>query len=136
MERNSLTDKYHREDRTKRNLRTKNWHKTNRRKSYLTAARKRAEKTGVPFDIDVDDIVFPPHCPVLGIPIFFSEHRTDHTPSLDKIIPEKGYVRGNVSIISWRANRLKSDATLEELEKIIAYMKGDANVGDNWAETH
>jgi hypothetical protein len=45
--------------------------------------------------------------------------RSDNLPSIDRIDPSKGYVKGNVWVISWRANRLKSDATFEELEAIV-----------------
>lgn len=44
-------------------------------------------------------------------------------PSLDRIDPTKGYVRGNVGIICWRCNAIKRDGTLEELEAIVRYMK-------------
>lgn len=45
------------------------------------------------------------------------------SPSIDRIIPELGYVRGNIAVISMRANKLKSDATSEELERISAWMR-------------
>lgn len=44
------------------------------------------------------------------------------TPSLDRIVPERGYVRGNVEVISWEANRLKNSATLEQLEALVDYL--------------
>lgn len=123
MGKNTLT-KMFREDRDKRNLRTSLWHKRNKNKSYCTVAKARALKQGVPFDLCPDDIVFPTHCPVLGIPLFFTEGgRTDNTPSLDKLIPEKGYVKGNIKIISWKANRLKNNATLDELKKLVVYLE-------------
>lgn len=78
----------------------------------------------MPFNLTPEDIVFPETCPILGIPLIFSEGgRTNNTPSIDRIIPEKGYVKGNIEVVSWRANRIKNDASLEELEKIVAYMK-------------
>ncbi len=45
-------------------------------------------------------------------------------PTLDRIIPSRGYVRGNIAVISFRANFLKRDATLDELRKIIRYIEG------------
>ena len=80
-------------------------------------ARARAREAGVPFTIGVEDIVIPTHCPILGIPLFRTKGRGggDNSPSLDRIEPERGYVPGNVIVISNRANRLKSDATVKEL---------------------
>lgn len=75
-------------------------------------AQIRAGKNGREFTIKVSDIVIPEICPVFNIPI--------DTPSIDRIDPTKGYVPGNVRIISMRANMLKSDATLEEMGLIVA----------------
>lgn len=87
-------------------------------------ARKRAAKTGLEFSICVFDFVVPKHCPVLGIELQYGVgYRNDSSPSLDRIDSTKGYVPGNVLVISWRANRLKSDATLSELRLIAAYME-------------
>lgn len=90
--------------------------------SQLYAAKARAEKSGIPFDIVVTDIHIPERCPVLGIE--FDSGGRETSPSLDKIVPENGYVLGNIRIISNRANRLKSDATPEELRRILAYCEG------------
>jgi hypothetical protein len=124
----SLTNKMYREDRDHRNKRTRDWHRNNPARSYLLAARKRAKSQGVPFNLEEEDIVFPKTCPVLGIPIILKSttgprKRTDNTPSLDRIEPHLGYIKGNVEVISWRANRLKNDATLSELQKIVEYMQ-------------
>jgi hypothetical protein len=89
-----------------------------------TSARQRARKSGVPFRITPDDIVIPPCCPVLGIPIQRGAGRLrDASPSLDRIIPAEGYVVGNIAVISYRANRIKNDSTLEELERITAWVR-------------
>ncbi len=61
-------------------------------------------------------------CPILHIKLTHDGNR-DHSPSLDRIIPQKGYVKGNVQVISLRANRIKSDATLEELERIVENLR-------------
>lgn len=124
MGRYSLTDIYHRENREKRNLRARDWHRNNPVKSLLPTIKSRAKKQGVPFDLTEEDILIPDMCPVLGIPLSKrGGKRTDNTPSVDRIVPSLGYVKGNIKIISWRANRLKCDATLEELEKLVRYMK-------------
>ena len=88
-------------------------------------AKSRAAREGVSFTIRYSDLPPPPaYCPVLGIPLRYnSGKRTDYSPSLDKIIPGKGYVPGNVAIISFRANRLKGDASLCEIEAIARYLR-------------
>jgi hypothetical protein len=47
----------------------------------------------------------------------------DNTPSLDKIIPSLGYVKGNVAVISWKANVMKSNLSIDMLESILSYIK-------------
>ena len=85
----------------------------------LASARWRARRDGVPFDLTLDDIKVPRWCPYLGIPIFVGDGRpVDNSPSLDRLDPELGYVRGNVIVVSFRANHIKSDATSGELERI------------------
>lgn len=120
--------KVFREDRDHRNKRTRDWHRKNPARSYLLAAKKRAKEVGVDFNLTEEDIKFPKICPALGIPVKLEQidgprKRTNNTPSLDRIIPELGYVKGNVEMISWRANRLKNDATLFELEMLLRYMR-------------
>lgn len=81
---------------------------------------------GIPFDLTVEDFVIPSHCPVLGIPLSFWHERgrrPDGTPSVDRVIPSLGYVKGNVRIISERANRLKQDASLDELRALVRYVE-------------
>jgi hypothetical protein len=86
--------------------------------------KKRAQKRGIPFEIEVSDIAIPKLCPILGIELSFGIGRVhDASPSLDRIVPEKGYVKGNCFIISSKANRMKQENTLETLEKIISYIK-------------
>ena len=94
------------------------------RTKMLYAAKARASKDGLPFSIDLNDIVVPDICPVLGISIAKNSNRCQpNSPSLDKTVPELGYVKGNVQVISHKANTIKSDATIEELEKVLDYMK-------------
>jgi hypothetical protein len=90
------------------------WGQEHPERSMVSWARRRAKEEGVPFDLTADDIVIPTHCPVFGIPLYRGAGIGGHcfnSPSLDKIIPERGYVRGNIAVISHRANMLKSNET-------------------------
>ena len=92
----------------------------------LCSARFRAKQENVPCSITEHDFDIPEHCPILGTPLkpnFGRGGWKDDSPSLDKIIPEKGYIPGNIAVISFRANRLKNNASLEEIEKVAAWLK-------------
>ena len=83
-------------------------------------AKYKAKKRGLPFNIEPSDIIIPDYCPVLGIKLEKNDQKQrDSSPSLDRIVPEKGYVKGNVRVISQRANLLKSNATVEELTLVL-----------------
>jgi hypothetical protein len=103
----------------------------NRLGHTLGQARRRARIDGRPFSITIEDLLpLPERCPVLGTLINYSgtgaRGFVNDCPSIDRFDPAKGYVPGNVRVISWRANRIKSDASLEELEAVLRYMKGGA----------
>jgi hypothetical protein len=90
----------------------------------VQCARNRAREQGVPFDITADDISIPERCPLLGIPIVRGEGKLHaNSPSLDRLRPELGYVRGNVVVVSYRANAIKHDATPDELEMIARNLR-------------
>lgn len=96
--------------------------RANPRRYLWRGAKSLARRTGTPFDLEPDDITMPTHCPVLGIPLVIADGRQqDNSPSLDRIDYRKGYVKGNVEVISWKANRIKSNATIEELMKVAVY---------------
>lgn len=93
-------------------------------RKMLHRAKARAKKRNIIFDIIADDIIIPDNCPVLGIPIKVGEKLFgNNSPSLDRIDPSKGYVRGNIVVMSYRANRIKNDSTLNELEKIVEWLR-------------
>ncbi len=97
------------------------------RRLWLSNCKHRANKKGVPFDLTLEDVMFPEICPVLGIPMVMrSGSFHDNSPSIDRMIPAKGYVKGNVQIISYRANRLKAHGSLEDLRKVVAWMEAQA----------
>lgn len=99
------------------------WRNRSRRYLLLHGAKNRARKKNVPFSISLEDIPeIPEKCPILGIPLKHHEGLPgwhDDSPTLDRIFNDKGYVKDNLRIISSRANRLKADATLEELENLL-----------------
>lgn len=85
-----------------------------------------SKQKGVPFDLTNEDVERPTHCPVLGMELDYSadaKRRPDNKATLDRFKPELGYVKGNVRVISFRANFLKSNGTLEEFIKLIGWMK-------------
>lgn len=97
--------------------------KTDIRPYMLAAARKRAREKGVPFDLAPEDLIIPEKCPVLGITLVPAKgHHKPNSPSLDRIRPELGYVRGNIAIISYRANTIKNNASFEELSRVTEYV--------------
>jgi len=78
---------------------------------------------GVPFDLLLEDIVIPESCPILGIPLVRAVGlMTDNSPSVDRIIPDLGYVKGNIAIISNRANRIKTNATASEIRAVADWL--------------
>lgn len=97
-----------------------------RRKSpemnMLARARRRARDKGLDFTITIDDIRIPDVCPVLDLPLYIGDgKKCDNSPALDRIDSKKGYTPDNILIISNRANELKKDATLLELQRIAKF---------------
>ncbi len=108
------------------------WMKAHYRKnpawSMVRRAKARAAKRGFDFNICVDDISpLPDVCPVFGVPLRISEDGQDPWAySLDRIDNSRGYVRGNVIVMSYKANRLKNDGTAEEHEAIARWMRSQS----------
>ena len=98
----------------------KEYNKNNPRAKLLWNAKSRAKKIGVNFNLTIDDIVIPEVCPLLKIELYSGDGVIiDNSPSLDRINSQVGYVKGNVWVVSHKANTMKSDATLEELELLV-----------------
>ena len=95
----------------------------------MYAFKKRAKQQKVPFDLTVEDIRDLLKnggniCPVLGVKMTISElgsGDTNYSPSFDRIYPKKGYVKGNIVIVSNKANRIKTDATVNEIRKVADF---------------
>lgn len=84
------------------------------------------KRRGEDFTIQYGELDWPEYCPVLGIKLdYFCKSRkpADDSPSFDRVDNTKGYVTGNVAIISNKANRLKSHGSIDELKKILIYME-------------
>lgn len=89
--------------------------------------KSKAKINNIPFDLERSDIIVPKFCPVLGIELIrragYGRGYHDDSPSLDRIKPSLGYVKGNVRVISARANLLKNNATVDELSKVLEDLK-------------
>lgn len=92
----------------------------------LNTTKLNAKAKGIPFDLDVDYIlsIYPKDnlCPVFGTELAFgcTEGR-NNSPSLDRIIPSLGYTKGNIIIVSLKANRIKQNASPEEIFKVAEF---------------
>lgn len=105
----------------------KEWKRKNPAKYLLQNARGRAKRYNIAFNLTLEDITIPEMCPYLNIQLVpFSEWGS---PSLDKIVPELGYVKGNVQVISNLANTMKSSASIDQLicfaENVLKLHKKD-----------
>lgn len=85
----------------------------------LSAAKVRAKEKGIDFNLDITDIVIPDVCPVFETPF---EKGTWSAASLDRIDPSKGYVKGNVQVLSKKANTMKQNATKDELKQFALWV--------------
>lgn len=113
---------YNEANKDRRKVLNKKWHEENPEQAMLRYARIRARGRGRPCAIAEADIAILKVCPVLGIRMY-RDGPHDHVPSLDEVIPGLGYVPGNIAVISQRANRWKSDMTIDDVRKLLAYME-------------
>ena len=99
--------------------------------SMIKNAKQRCKKSGRIIDIDdyyllklTKGLVY---CPVLGIEMVFGGTGSiqDNSASIDRFDTTQGYIKGNVWIISYKANRMKSDATIDDIKKVYDYMKAN-----------
>lgn len=90
----------------------------------LQTAKGRAKRKGIEFDIILEDLFpLPTHCPVLNFPLDYtvSGKASYNSPSIDRIDSTQGYIKGNVMIISYKANTIKNNATPLELRTIADF---------------
>lgn len=98
----------------------KQWGANNPIKSMLRRCKRRASSLGVEFSLVEEDILIPEYCPILNIKLIKSAD-IDSAPSIDRVDNTRGYTKDNIIIISHRANRLKSDASIDELNKLVEF---------------
>lgn len=101
-------------------------YKGNTDKATLWNIKSRAKKAGLPFNLTIEDVTPPEYCPILGIKLERGHKGKAAgpqycSPSVDRIIPELGYVKGNVIVISQLANAIKQNATPEQIRKVADF---------------
>lgn len=91
----------------------------NLQKHLYYRAKNNAKNRNLDFDLEVEDIIIPEKCPYLEIPLVNNVGKNNRgladSYSIDRIDSKKGYVKGNVQIISWLANAMKNNASIEQL---------------------
>ena len=96
----------------------------------VISARKRAKQKGLPFDINNDYIlnIAPLLCPVLKMSLDYNASKlTSNSPTLDRFYPELGYIKGNVFVISHKANTIKQNASYEDLQNVANWVRVTEN---------
>ena len=103
-------------------------------RSKISTVRQRAKKKNLDFDLTMKWMRSERKtvCPILGTRLYYTPGAglvlpPENTPSIDRIDPEVGYTQDNCRIVSYKANRLLSDATLDELEKVYLSLKKDCS---------
>ena len=118
-----------------------------RNKNYIKIKLKElkinAKRRDIEFSITEKDIHFPTHCPLLGEKLNYTYgkgYKTSFTPSFDRIDNSKGYIPGNVWVISRLANQMKSSANFKQLitfsTNILKQFKDDKHNSNNVAYPH
>lgn len=92
-------------------------------KYLIQAARARSRRLKLQFSITYLDIPIPECCPILGIKLYKNNKISYNSATVDRIIPEKGYIKGNVMVISCKANQIKNNGTPDEILKVGVYFK-------------
>ena len=106
----------HPKNKAKQSILNKQKHRANIEVDLLRRAKYRTKKSGLEFNIDIKDIIIPEFCPILGIPIIIGKEKVHaNSPSIDRIDSNNGYMKGNVQVISYKANACKGNLSLQEM---------------------
>jgi hypothetical protein len=113
-------------DKIKHQAYCQKYRENNRALVLLGQARYRAKKKGIEFNLELSDVVIPKVCPVLKIPLTAGSSSGGPrgcSPSLDRIDNTKGYIKGNVQVMSHKANTMKHCADNNELILFANWIK-------------
>ena len=105
------------EQKLSKKLNKQRWKEEHPEKYLLSNAKYRSTKENIDFNLDITEIIVPIYCPYLKIKLTSKKGTgyLDNLMSIDRINPKKGYIKGNIEIISYKANRMKNNASREEL---------------------
>ena len=100
-----------------------------RERKMLYNIRDRAKQIGVICTLTLADIIIPLNCPVFHRPfVYGTGWANDWSPTIDRIVPVLGYVPGNIQIISFKANTMKSNATPAEQLLFSTWLQAQASL--------
>lgn len=94
--------------------------------NILHRAKTRSVRFNLEFNLELSDIIIPEICPIFKVPFIVGD--VNLTPSIDRIDPNKGYIKGNIMIISNKANRIKSNGTPEEIMQVAKFLSGSCEI--------
>ena len=123
---NEHSKEYYQENKEKINEQTKQYRLENKEKWMCNTSKVRAKQKNLPFNLSTEYLkeIWPEDnkCPALGITMKRGDFCvTDHSPTLDRIIPKLGYIKGNVQVVSALANRIMSDATVNQVMAVAKH---------------
>jgi hypothetical protein len=114
----------------------KNNYKKHPEKELYRNAKIRARRKGIEFNINIGDVYIPEYCPYLNIKLTmgtYKDRKTGYSPTIDRIDSTLGYIPSNIEVISDLANRMKQNATPQQL---LNFAKSILNRFDNKRENN
>ena len=120
--------KRYQENREDTRFKVKAYRRANPEKSMLRGAKDRAKRKGMEFNLVESDIIIPKYCPVFPeIELIINDGKSSYnSPSLDRVDNNKGYTKGNIRVISSRANILKKNGSLNDFKRLIEYIESNS----------
>ena len=109
------------------------WLRNNPLKVRYQAIKSNAKRRGIPFSLELSDLIFPSHCKICKVEFskFITAKILPNTATVDRVDSSKGYEKGNIDFICNRCNGLKRDCSISELERLLAYMRNHLQTSDH-----